>query len=561
MEETLGQKLKQARQARRLTLEQASEATHIRLHYLQGLEAGDYSVMSSAAQARGFLRNYCSFLALDLDEMLAALQESHGAAEIHGPLQQVDIAPPPPESAAASRPTRPVSTALTEKPKPPAHWRERLKQLTRRSEKAAGVTKQPEVVSLPPGVEDQPAAPAVVEAQELPGGSDSSLIQEEPRAVAAPPPTPLWTDRLKVLLAAREQSEGSTDQPVSSQDAMNQSASASGEPFAQPPGSAESAEAIFFGIGRDLRRRRELLSLTPEEVERHIHIKAEFIVALEQGDLSRLPSAVQTRGMLANYSDFLDLDTDALLLRFADSLQASHRVRYPKAPGSARQPVAVKPKLPPLRSFMATDVIFGLAVVVMVVALIAWGLGRVFQEQAAPLALPTAPSISDVLAGTSAPPLNQQVTLIPVDDTPLSPVESTLAPEATEEAVAFDPAVPVSLTVVATERTFMRVLVDGKEIFNGRVTPGVAYSYAATTTIQILTGNGAALRVTYNGRDLGLLGNFGQVVEFIYTANEIVTPIPVSSPTPTASPFLSPTPSPTPSRTPTVTRTPTTAAP
>jgi hypothetical protein len=127
--------------------------------------------------------------------------------------------------------------------------------------------------------------------------------------------------------------------------------------------------------------------------------------------------------------------------------------------------------------------------------------------------------------------------------------------------VAFDPAVPVSLTVVATERTFMRVLVDGKEIFNGRVTPGVAYSYAATTTIQILTGNGAALRVTYNGRDLGLLGSFGQVVEFIYTANEIVTPIPVSSPTPTASPFLSPTPSSTPSRTPTVTRTPTTAAP
>jgi cytoskeletal protein RodZ len=323
----------------------------------------------------------------------------------------------------------------------------------------------------------------------------------------------------------------------------------------------ESAEKIFIEIGRELRMRRELLSLTHEEVERHIHVRAVFIDALERGDFVQLPSAVQTRGMLANYSDFLDLDTDALLLRFADSLQASHRARHPRAPGSARQSLPVKPRVPPLRSFVAGDLIFGLAVVFMVVALIVWTLGRVFEEQAVPVALPTVPSVSDVLAGTSMPPVAQEVTLIPVEDTPLATEEPAGLPEATEAVPAFDPDIPVNITVVATERTFMRVLVDGEEIFNGRVTPGVVYTYEATTTIRLLAGNGAALRVTYNGRDLGLLGTFGEVVEFIYAADEIVTPLPAASATPTASPVVSQTPSPTVSPTPTAGRTPTGTAP
>ena len=86
----------------------------------------------------------------------------------------------------------------------------------------------------------------------------------------------------------------------------------------------------------------------------------------------------------------------------------------------------------------------------------------------------------------------------------------------------------VALTIVATERTFMRVTVDGKEAFNGRVLPGTAYTYEATASIQVLTGNGAALRVTYNGRDMGLLGDFGKVAEFLYTASAVVTPIPAA---------------------------------
>ena len=71
MFESIGQRLRQEREDRFLTLERASAETRIRIVFLQALEADDYSVMPSAAQGRGFLRNYAEYLGLNIDEMIA----------------------------------------------------------------------------------------------------------------------------------------------------------------------------------------------------------------------------------------------------------------------------------------------------------------------------------------------------------------------------------------------------------------------------------------------------------------------------------------------------------
>ena len=64
MNESIGARLKQARELRRLTLQQVSEITKVRPHYLQALENDDLSAIPSVAQARGFLRIYAEFLEL-----------------------------------------------------------------------------------------------------------------------------------------------------------------------------------------------------------------------------------------------------------------------------------------------------------------------------------------------------------------------------------------------------------------------------------------------------------------------------------------------------------------
>jgi hypothetical protein len=84
--------------------------------------------------------------------------------------------------------------------------------------------------------------------------------------------------------------------------------------------------------------------------------------------------------------------------------------------------------------------------------------------------------------------------------------------------------------------------------------PGNAYPFQAETQIEVLVGSGAAIRTVYNGRDLGLMGTFGQVVTNIYTANEVITPTALASPSATATAPVTGTVSPT--ATPSVTNTP-----
>jgi len=73
MSETVGRQLRQARQERNLTLEQAARETLIRAHYLDALEAGDLSQLPSKAHAKGFLRAYAAYLGLNSETLLIQL--------------------------------------------------------------------------------------------------------------------------------------------------------------------------------------------------------------------------------------------------------------------------------------------------------------------------------------------------------------------------------------------------------------------------------------------------------------------------------------------------------
>lgn len=110
--ETIGQRLKQIRLSRQLSIEKAAEATRVRAVYLQALEADNYAAMSSAAQGRGFLRLYADFLGLDLETAMTDLRQDKTAdAPPEAPASASTTAPPPapqtpPASPADGKPGR-----------------------------------------------------------------------------------------------------------------------------------------------------------------------------------------------------------------------------------------------------------------------------------------------------------------------------------------------------------------------------------------------------------------------------------------------------------------------
>src|SRR5512144_2924487 len=93
---TIGQRLKEAREVKRLTLEKVFEATRIRVQYLRALEADDLSVMPSPVQARGYLRNYAEYLGLDVEQVLSELRATHmqpAPGDVIGPADETPSVP------------------------------------------------------------------------------------------------------------------------------------------------------------------------------------------------------------------------------------------------------------------------------------------------------------------------------------------------------------------------------------------------------------------------------------------------------------------------------------
>ena len=165
-----------------------------------------------------------------------------------------------------------------------------------------------------------------------------------------------------------------------------------------------------------LRSQRELMGLSLGDVERHTHIRMHYVRALEEGDISHLPSPVQGRGMLSNYASFLGLNTEDVLLRFADGLQAGLYDRQ-----AARNPNPTKPRqeeagrIPArpsqMRRLFSMDLFIGGLLVVFLIGFGIWGALRISALNSSQVASPTAPPVSAILLATSDATLSASTTI------------------------------------------------------------------------------------------------------------------------------------------------------
>jgi len=447
---TPGQTLRAAREARKLSLKQVMQVTRIRIHYLEAMEADDFSNLPSAAQARGFLRSYAAFLGLNPAGLLPA---PPSAAQQSLTANAADDAAPPPEPAAldAADALQPVPTASA--------------------------------AALPTEIDaSQPESPPAA---------------SQPEAISVP--------------------------------------------------SAPSALALQ-DLGRSLRLRRELLSLSLEEIERHTRVRKANLQALEDGDLDALPSPVQGRGMLHAYAAFLDMDLDQVMLRFADALQTRRQERQPVAAPRRKKNSWRWPRL------FSPDLVFASVMILTVLGLVIWGAARLIAANT-PAGEAQAPSISDVLIEAAVPTATPEAQSNSAQEELPTPIVSGLEfPTLAETTPTPLPGTVVQVTLLVSERTFLRVLVDGETAFDGRAAPGAALSFEGNESVEVLTGNGGAVQLLLNQLDQGRLGSAGQVIHFIYTLNGVFTPTPLPSLTPSNTPRFqrTPTPSVTPSLAPLV---------
>jgi hypothetical protein len=278
------------------------------------------------------------------------------------------------------------------------------------------------------------------------------------------------------------------------------------------------------------------MDLSLADIEHFTNLKRMVLVAIEDGRFNDLPSTVQGRGMLNNYAKFLAMDDTAIMDRYAQALLLQREERMP----SRRPPepaVSIKVNLPEgLRRVLNPDLVVGGALIIALFGFILWGASQMLTSSAEK---PTeAPSISQMLQLTpSVSPLPDRT--LTADASQLS-TETTAIPgviisQSTPTPVATANAAPLQLYIIAHDRAFMRVAVDGVSAFDGRVIPGNVYTYSGNDLITLLTGNGAALEVYFNQEYLGKLGSIGEVIDLSFSLQGLQTPTPRPQLTPTAS--------------------------
>jgi cytoskeleton protein RodZ len=180
MNESIGAKLKQAREQRRLTLQQVSETTKVRTHYLQALENDDLSAISSAAQARGFLRIYADFLGLNAAELMMVKNPAETSPAPHSAISSLN------------RPLASEQEAISsDKPERSGLLGNLLNRFSHRKEKETGPLQTPEMTpsaEIPAAPELKPFVPARV-TEELPAAPDTPAEEPAPeiKAIRAEP--------------------------------------------------------------------------------------------------------------------------------------------------------------------------------------------------------------------------------------------------------------------------------------------------------------------------------------------------------------------------------------
>ena len=298
-------------------------------------------------------------------------------------------------------------------------------------------------------------------------------------------------------------------------------------------------------LGDMLRDAREARGASLVEAERATRIRHKYLAALEEDNLTDLPSPVYARGFLRNYAVYLGLDTDKVLEMFDEERQPTReRIRAargepgakPVAKGKKSDRISIQPLSPePIDTrvrYGSSYIAISLLALPLIIAFYfvysayAGGGNRSvpIPDVAATVAVTTrtAVPIATTVAlnnpGPDAGAYNTPTTYVPAapgiePTTPPAQQPVTTTGTLTTTEVAAQPTAPIQASSdvavdveVTTRDAWLRVLVDGVQRYSGTLPAGTKRQWVGKNTVRIRTGRGDVVRVLVNGSDRGFMG-------------------------------------------------------
>lgn len=243
-------------------------------------------------------------------------------------------------------------------------------------------------------------------------------------------------------------------------------------------------------LGRILREEREKRGLSLDELVNRTRISRKSLEALENDNAAALGSMFYFRSFAKQAAAALELNTR----EWQEALSNASAVIVPPPP--APLPHSYMPRVAPLRPRRESGWRFASPVVSFVVLLIACsGLY----------------TIANRFDFSSAPALNRV-------STASQQISTVSESPATHRSLVAEDA--ILLKIAAVEKTWLSVDADGKHIYSGLLDAADTKELEGKATAKIRTGNAGGLTVTFNGKELGALGERGQVRTVVFTRDQ-----------------------------------------
>jgi cytoskeleton protein RodZ len=282
-------------------------------------------------------------------------------------------------------------------------------------------------------------------------------------------------------------------------------------------------------LGAALRAEREKCGLTIDAVANHLKIGVPLLRAIEEGDESALPPLAYAKGFLRSYAAYVGLpeeDVSSFTRKLDEEAEQA-------ASQTAMQPIIL---LAPRRNFRFLFIILALLCIALL-AYVLWRPGTLeyLEQQTQRLAQPAedlrtaepAPQVQPETAvpQTDALPEPAQAPVPGADlsgDATADPAASTaentpVQNSSTEEPVSDTPAPgertqgPHKVVLTASEECWVHSTADNTDTRQFSLRKGDVFALTFNTALELKLGNAGGVRIRYNGREMPLAGQKGQV--------------------------------------------------
>jgi cytoskeletal protein RodZ len=234
-------------------------------------------------------------------------------------------------------------------------------------------------------------------------------------------------------------------------------------------------------IGEALRSAREAQGKSLDDAAVATRIRSSYLEALEHEQFGELGGSVYAKGFLRSYAGYLGVDPAPLL----EAYRAQER---PEPPLFEHAPKAIGGLKSGRRGPNWLGVAIACVSIILLVSL--WGLLRPADEQrGAQPAFVTTPA--PTTGGAAAKP----------------------APTTTARSTPKD----VTVTLRYRGASWTRVTADGRLTFEGTPGPGQRRRFTARRSLVVVLGYPAGVRLTVNGRDLGVADRSGSIWRHSFT--------------------------------------------